>query len=1452
VHPLNLNHFNIITMLNRIIHFSVHNKLIVALLTLLLIAWGSYSISRLPIDALPDITNNQVQVITVSPSYSAEDLERMVTFPVEQTMSTIPGIEEVRSISRFGLSIVTIVFGEHVDVYWARQQVNERLSSVRADLTAGLGQPELAPLTTGLGEIFQYLVKVEPKYKDKYSIMDLRTIQDWIVRRQLLGVPGVADVSSFGGYLKQYEVALDPDRLRSLNIDINDVLAALEMNNDNAGGAYIDRNPNAYFIRSDGLIKTGSDIENIVIKNEGTTPLLIRDAGTVQAGSAIRYGAMTHNDEGEAAGAIVLMLKGANSSEVIRLVKERIQQIQETLPEGVYIEAFLDRTKLVNNAITTVGVNLAEGALIVIFVLVLFLGNLRAGLIVASVIPLAMLFAVGMMNVFGVSGNLMSLGAIDFGLIVDGSLIIVEATMHHLGVRQITRRLTQEEMDLEVYESAAKIRNSAAFGEIIILIVYIPILVLVGIEGKMFRPMAQTVSFAILGAFLLSLFYVPAVSAQFLSRNPSSSLRISEKLMGFFHKNYERALSVVINHKLLVTGIALVLFAISVFIFSTLGAEFIPTLEEGDFAVETRLLTGSSLTKSVDVAGKASKVLLTNFPEVKEVVGKIGSSEIPVDPMPMEQTDLIVVLNDPGEWTSASDRTELAEKMKSKLEEYIPGVSFGFQQPIQMRFNELLTGARQDVVLKIFGEDLDELTRYAQRLGTIASAVDGVADMYIEQVAGLPQIVVEPDRARLARFGLNIEDVNRVIRASFAGQKAGIVYEGEKRFDLVVRLEQTQRQSADDLANIAITAPDGTAVPLSQVASVGMKLVPNQIQREDAKRRITVGFNIRGRDVESVVQEIQKKVEGGITFAPGYYITYGGAFEQLQEASSRLMIAVPAALLLILILLYLTFHSLRQALLIFMAIPFSAIGGILALWLRSMPFSISAGVGFIALFGVAVLNGIVLVAEFNRLKRDGITNLRDIVLQGTATRLRPVLLTASVASLGFLPMALSHSGGAEVQRPLATVVIGGLVSATLLTLFVLPCLYMWVEKRFQVNKIALTIALVVIASATFAQTADEAVDLALKNNKDVASANYMLESTKAERKNASDIGKTHINGTFGQYNGYPRNDNNITISQSLPFPTVFGARGRVNSAVVGDAMLSQQNLQSEVRYNVRSVWHHLNYLQGLHKKYLQLDSIYTVYFNAATARQKAGEITLLEKLTIEGRLQKVRITVRQNEAQVEGYMERLRALTRSDGDITASQDVVVLEIPPDDTSPSTHVQRYRQQAVVAGRETSLQKQLLAPDFTLGYFNQTLIGVPLNAASTELATSSSRFQGFQVGIGLPLWIRPQIAKVKTAQFRQRAIESASDQRIAEHDALIKALRIEITRYKETLDYYDTNGRQQAETIYRQSMKAFELGETGTVELMLALQTANELYVGYLDVVNLYNQAIIRLDYLTNQN
>lgn len=1033
-------------MLDKIIHYSIKNKLVIGLLTIGLIAWGSYSLTQLPIDAVPDITNNQVQILTIAPSQSALDIERLITFPVEQTMATIPDIEEIRSFSRFGLSVVTIVFHDNVDVYWARQQVNERLTMAASQIPPGVGTPEMGPITTGLGEIYQYIIRPKKGFEDKFDAMELRSIQDWIVRRQLLGTNGVADVASFGGYLKQYEIALNPDKLRSYNLSIADIFTALEKNNQNTGGAYIDKKPNAWFIRSEGLINSIDDIGKIVIKNTGGgIPILIRNVAEVRFGFANRYGAMTFNSEGEVVGAIVLMLKGENSSAVVNRVKERMEQIKKNLPEGITVEPFLDRSALVSRAVGTVEKNLIEGALIVIFVLVLFLGNLRAGLVVASVIPLSMLFAVSMMQVFGVSGNLMSLGAIDFGLIVDGAVIIVESTMHYLGTGR-TDRLNQQEMDEKVQHSASRMMNSAVFGQIIILIVYLPILALVGIEGKMFKPMAQTVSFAILGAFLLSLTYVPMMSALFLSKNTQHKRNLSDKMMDFFHRLYEPLLLGALRRRLIVVMAAIVLFGVSLVFFLGMGGEFLPTLEEGDFAVETRTLTGSSLSYTIEASQKASQILLHEFPnEVKEVVSKIGSSEIPTDPMPIEACDLMVILKDKSEWKKATGREELAEKMGEALED-VAGVTFGFQQPIQMRFNELMTGVRQDVAVKIFGEDLEVLTGLSEQVAKIVSGVDGARDLYVEEVTGLPQIAININRDEVAKYGLNIEDINQVINTAFAGQSAGLVFEGERRFDLTVRLSSQSRQSIDDVRNLFIASPSGEQVPLKQLAEVEFKIGPNQIQREDAKRRIIVGFNVRGRDVASIVTELQQKIDKEIKFPPGYYPTYGGQFENLKEAQARLSVAVPVALLLIFLLLFFTFHSLKESALIFTAIPMAAIGGVFALLLRGMPFSISAGVGFIALFGVAVLNGIVLIAEFNRLKKEGMTDLNEIIMKGTQIRLRPVLMTAAVASLGFLPMALATSAGAEVQKPLATVVIGGLISSTLLTLIVLPCLFIYFEN----------------------------------------------------------------------------------------------------------------------------------------------------------------------------------------------------------------------------------------------------------------------------------------------------------------------------------------------------------------------------------------------------------------------
>ncbi len=1038
-------------MIERIIKFSIKNKFIVGLFVLALVGWGVFSLTRLPVDAIPDITNNQVQIIAIAPSLAVEEVEASITAPIEVAVSNIPDLVELRSISRLGLAVITVVFDDDVDVYWARQQLSERLREAEEQIPPGLANIELAPVSTGLGEIYQYRLAVEKGYEDKFSPMELRTLQDWVVRREMLGTKGVAEINSYGGFVKQFEVAVNPEQLRAMNISLKDIFEALEKNNENTGSAYIDKTPNAYFIRGIGLVKDLDDIGRIAVKNTNGIPVLIRDIATVQYGNATRYGALVI-DSTEAVGGVVMMLKGANANEVVKNVEERMVSIQKSLPEGVTIEPFLNRSDLVGRAIGTVSKNLIEGALIVIFILVLMLGNWRAGLIVASVIPLSMLFAISIMRLFGVSGNLMSLGAIDFGLIVDGAVIIVESVVHRITRSRdamhcvCTKRLTQKQMDEQVFEASSRIRTAASFGEIIILIVYMPILFLSGIEGKMFIPMAQVVCFAIAGAFILSLTYVPMVSALFLSKNIEHKRNFSDRLIDKLHKWFEPFLLLALKNKMKVMVTAVVLFVASLVGFNYLGGEFIPQLEEGDLAAGVMTLQGGSLNHTIETVKKANKILLENFPEVKHAICKIGAGEIPTDPTPMETGDYIITLKDKSEWTSAKTREELVAKMEEKLA-VLAGVKFEFQQPIQMRFNELLSGAKQDIAVKIFGDNFTVLSEKAARVEQIIQQVEGVEDINVEKVTGLAQVQVEYNRARLAQYGISIADVNEVLRTAFAGSEAGTVFEEEKRFDLVVRLDKDYRHNMEDISSLPVPLPNGGLIPLEQVAEVAIKTGPAQVSREDTKRRITIGFNVRGRDVQSVINEVNKKIEAQVPLPTGYYVAYGGEFKNLEAAKNRLAVAVPVALALIFVLLYFAFGSARQALLIYSAVPLAAIGGVAALWLRGMNFSISAGVGFIALFGIAVLNGIVLIAEFNRLKKEGVNDIYQRVIKGIRTRFRPVLMTAAVASLGFLPMALSTSAGAEVQKPLATVVIGGLVTATLLTLVVLPVIYVVFSKK---------------------------------------------------------------------------------------------------------------------------------------------------------------------------------------------------------------------------------------------------------------------------------------------------------------------------------------------------------------------------------------------------------------------
>lgn len=1049
-------------MFQKLITYSIHHKMVVGILTVALAVWGIWSLVHLPFDSTPDITNNQVQVITQAPSLGAQEVEQYITSPIEMALANIPRQEERRSISRSGLSVVTLVFDDGADIYWARSQISQVLEAVAKELPAN-ADTELGPIATGLGEIFHYTVRPEKGYEDRYSLTQLRTIQDWIVRKQLAGTPGVAEVSGWGGYVKQYEVAVDTDQLNANGLTISDLFDALQRNNANTGGSYIEQNSNQYYIRGLGVVKSFDDIANITVKTIEGTPVRIKDVAKVQEGHATRFGAVTRNGEGEVVAGIAIMLKGENFQQVIKNVKERINQIQKSLPEGVVIEPFIDRTNLVERVEGTIAHNLIAGGLIVIFVLVLFLGNWRAGLVVASVIPLSMLFAFALMKAFGVDGNLMSLGAIDFGMIVDSAVIIVEAVVTHInrgdfsqpGVRAayIARHtvgggfaLTQAEMDAEVHYSASRIRQSAAFGEIIIMIVYIPLMTLVGIEGKMFRPMAFTVFFAILGAFILSLTYVPMASSLFLSRKVHTEATFSDRMISRLQTWYRPVLEWVLRRRKDVITVAVALCCVSVVGLKFLGGEFIPSLDEGDFAVEMSMAQGTSLSQMVETCTKAEKLLKSEYPEVKQVVSRIGSAEIPTDPMPVERADIMVALKPKAEWTSATTTSDLMEKMEATLKN-IPGMEAEFSQPIQMRNNELLTGIKQDVAIKIFGDDLNTLIQQAEKVGKMISNVRGVSGVMVEQVAGLPQIQVRCNHERMAEYGVSVDDVNQVLETAFAGGTAGVVFEGERKFDIVLRLDKDVR-TIEALQTLAIPVsagqqegPAAVTVPLNQLADIVYETAPAQVSHEDGARRIYVGFNVKGRDVQSTVDEIQHLLDSKLQLPDGYYYTYGGEFKNLQSAVNRLMIVVPLALVIILLLLYATVKSVRESLFVFSAIPFAAIGGVWALWLRDMPFSISAGVGFIALFGVSVLNGIVLIGQMNQMQREGVTDVQKRIIDSCMIRLRPVLMTALVASMGFLPMALSQGDGAEVQRPLATVVIGGLITSTLLTLLVLPAIY---------------------------------------------------------------------------------------------------------------------------------------------------------------------------------------------------------------------------------------------------------------------------------------------------------------------------------------------------------------------------------------------------------------------------
>jgi len=1442
-------------MLNKIIDFSIKNKLIIGMLTLSLIIWGFWSANQLPVDALPDVTNNQVQVITRAPTLAAQEVEQFITYPVERSLSNIQGLVEMRSFSRFGLSVITIVFKENVPVYFARQLIAEKLKETEQQIPKGVGIPSLGPVTTGLGEIYQYVIHPRKGSEQKYSAMDLRTMQDWIVARQLTGISGVAEITGFGGMSKQYEVAINPDRLKAMNITIPEIFTALERNNENTGGAYIDKKPNAYFIRGVGLVKSFSDIENIVIKQQGKgIPVLVRDVATVQFGTPPRYGAMTYNGEKEVVGGIVLMMKGANSAAVVELVKERMKTVEKSLPEDVIIEAFLDRTNLIDRAIRTVKTNLIEGALIVIFVLVLFLGNLQAGLIVASAIPLSLLFALALMNLFGVSANLMSLGAIDFGLIVDGAVIIVEATLHFLSAsaRESSGKLTQTQMDDAVGGSARRMMSSAAFGQIIILIVYLPILSLQGVEGKMFRPMAETVAFAILGALLLSLTYIPMMSALFLSKNITRKRTFSDKMMDFFQRMYSPLIKTAIRTKYGVIASAVVLLAISIFLFKNLGGEFIPTLEEGDYAVEFVLPQGSSLSQTIETAMLAERILL-KFPDVKMVVGKTGSADVATDPMPPEASDLMVIMKDKKNWTTTKDFYKLADMIRDSLNN-IPGVIAEPSQPIQMRFNELMTGIRQDVAIKIFGENLDTLLAYADKVAKVVRPIQGVTQPQVERIAGLPQITVQYDRARLAGYGLNIEDVNHVISTAFAGEVAGAVYENERKFDLVLRLDSSHRTSLNDVSNLYVPMSDGNQIPLSQVATVSFQTGPAQISRELGKRRIYVSFNVSGRDVASVVEEAQQKLSEKVKLPVGYYYTYGGTFENLQKASARLMIVVPLALLLIFFILYLTFRSFKEATLIFTAIPMSAIGGVFALLIRGMPFSISAGVGFIALFGVAVLNGIVLISTFNQLQKDGMNDVIQRVLEGTRIRLRPVLMTATVASLGFLPMALSTGAGAEVQKPLATVVIGGLLTATLLTLVVLPCLYIIFSRKKPLNmKPGLTSVigslLLLLSLNMYGQqpvqkriTISEAIAATKSNLQYEVNRQQILKSQLLVRTSGI-IPKT---GVFAENEDMRPSDSKgilkVGLSQSIAWPGLYKAQKDLFTEQGKYFEANTLLIDADIKRNVRSVYYQLWYLQDKQKLFHRLDSIYQSLSEAARLRVRTGDSPGLDSIAANVRTKELQALLRQINNDIQIQQQSLMQLFNTGENILPVdmplEKLIIVEAATDTVHPVLTLQS--QNINIANAGIGVIKNENKPDFSGRFFSQRLYGV------------SDPFAGFSVTAAFPLFGSGAYRnKVKAARAEVQVQQKKYDYDKQVLNTQQLQAQMEVEKNNSLLSFYETTGLKQAGEIIKAASMAYRAGEISFAELSQFLSQAIDIQRNYLENLNAYNQSVIQYYYFINQ-
>ena len=1446
-------------MINRIIAYSIHNKLIIILFIIALIAGGIWSIKVVPVDAVPDITNNQVQVITQAPNLSTQDIEQFITYPVEVAMANLPGVLEIRSVSRFGLSLVTVVFEDRMGTYLPRQLVSEKLINIREQIPEGMGELNLGPIATGLGEIYQYTLQVDEEYKDKYSPRELRSIQDWIVRRQMAMVPGVVEVNAFGGEVKQYEVVVKPDELRAIGLSISDVVEALELNNQNAGGAYIEKDHMANFIRGEGLARNLEDLRNIVINTVNGLPITVGDVAEVRYGAAVRYGAFTSDGQGESVGGMILMLKGANSKAVIDAVKERVVQINRSLPEGVSIMPFLDRTELIADTTTTVTTNLIEGALIVIFVLVFLLGHWRGGLIVASTIPLSLLFAFILMNIFDVWANLMSLGAIDFGIIVDGAVIIVEGTVFYMADKlHVGDKLDRQDRKNVAEKAAGKMMNAAFFGQLIILIVFLPILFLEGVEGKMFKPMALTFIFAMIGAMILCLTYVPMVSSVFIKVSDAKKVTWGDKIVKWIEQRYERGLKVVMKHVALAIGTGLILIVLAIVTFSRMGAEFIPQLDEGDIAFHIILKPGSNLQEGINTSTKVEKILLSSFPEIDHVLTRYGVADVPTDPMPMDIADCFIILKPRSEWTSAESKEQLIVKIKEELS-ILPGVNYEFTQPIEMRFNELLTGVREDIAIKLYGEDLDVLAQKATEIGELVSGIAGIGDLKVEATSGLPQITINYQRNKLAQYGLNVSDVNYIIEAAYAGAKAGVIFEGESRFDLVVRLDSLYRQDIGDVRNLPINIPGGAQIPLKEVAEINYEPGPMQISRDNTNRRVYVGINVRGRDIKSLVEEISSTLDANLQLPPGYYIRYGGAFENLERATERLQLVVPIALLLIFLLIFFALGSLKQTLMIYLAIPMATIGGVFALWLRDMPFSISAGVGFIVLFGVAVLNGLVLISSWNELQREKQQDIDQRIIMGARRRIRPILLTALTDILGFLPMAISASAGAEVQRPLATVVIGGMITSTLLTLFILPLLYRWVETRSFRTMLSKTIRrgavaaclLLASAGASYGQSADslttismeEAVDKALDNYPSMQVARLSVERQRQLKGTVWELGSTQI-FTGGEELGDNPDGVYTTIGIQQQNIDILGLKARLKQQKEALRMQSATMELHALTMTDRVRAAYVDAYIAQRRIYLlgTMDSLYQQFEKMIKLQYEQEEISGLSYISALNQVRQISMESKQAQFDYEEAIIQLNQWFNADTLYGVTMpEVDANDIVSLDQQLAGHplMDRASRQVDMAEANLKVAKSGYLPRLSAQYGVQKI-------------GSQTGFYQFQIGVTLPLFFASQKAAVGAAKVDGEIAQQYFDQSILEAQAMYQSHRLSFQKWSEAWLFYHDQALPLVKKQRDGLLLALKEGEIDANAFTTGLKDTLEIELKALGARGEYMKAYYKLLYFNTAN